>query len=376
MSRRPRPLARYLHEPIRRDLKRKMVFVGGPRQVGKTRLGQALIPASSSYLNWDVAEHREAILRRELPPTRAWLFDELHKYRGWRNLLKGLYDAAPGRRQILVTGSARLDLYRYGGDSLQGRYHYYRLHPLSVAEVGISSPADLRALLKLGGFPEPFLGGSETEARRWSREYRERLVREEIVGLERVHDLGQMELLVLRLPELVGSPLSINALREDLMTSHKTVSRWLDILERLYAVYRLPPFGAPRIRAVKKEAKHYHFDWSLVKDDALRFENMVAGHLLKWVHFLIDTEGRDLELRYFRDVDGREVDFVVVEDRKPVQMIECKWSDAPVAPGLRYLKARFPRCEAWQISMNGVKDYETPEGIRVTPALRFLKTLV
>ena len=376
MSRRPRPLARYLHEPIRRDLKRKMVFVGGPRQVGKTRLGQALIPAPSSYLNWDVAEHREAILRRELPPTRAWLFDELHKYRGWRNLLKGLYDAAPGRRQILVTGSARLDLYRYGGDSLQGRYHYYRLHPLSVAEVGISSPADLRALLKLGGFPEPFLGGSETEARRWSREYRERLVREEIVGLERVHDLGQMELLVLRLPELVGSPLSINALREDLMTSHKTVSRWLDILERLYAVYRLPPFGAPRIRAVKKEAKHYHFDWSLVKDDALRFENMVAGHLLKWVHFLIDTEGRDLELRYFRDVDGREVDFVVVEDRKPVQMIECKWSDAPVAPGLRYLKARFPRCEAWQISMNGVKDYETPEGIRVTPALRFLKTLV
>ena len=376
MSRRPRPLARYLQEPIRRDLKRKMVFVGGPRQVGKTRLGQALIPASSSYLNWDVAEHREAILRRELPPTRAWLFDELHKYRGWRNLLKGLYDAAPGRRQILVTGSARLDLYRYGGDSLQGRYHYYRLHPLSVAEVGISSPADLRALLKLGGFPEPFLGGSETEARRWSREYRERLVREEIVGLERVHDLGQMELLVLRLPELVGSPLSINALREDLMTSHKTVSRWLDILERLYAVYRLPPFGAPRIRAVKKETKHYHFDWSLVKDDALRFENMVAGHLLKWVHFLIDTEGRDLELRYFRDVDGREVDFVVVEDRKPVQMIECKWSDAPVAPGLRYLKARFPRCEAWQISMNGVKDYETPEGIRVTPALRFLKTLV
>ena len=376
MSRRPRPLARYLHEPIRRDLKRKMVFVGGPRQVGKTRLGQALIPASSSYLNWDVAEHREAILRRELPPTRAWLFDELHKYRGWRNLLKGLYDAAPGRRQILVTGSARLDLYRYGGDSLQGRYHYYRLHPLSVSEVGITTSADLRALLKLGGFPEPFLGGSETEARRWSREYRERLVREEIVGLERVHDLGQMELLVLRLPELVGSPLSINALREDLMTSHKTVSRWLDILERLYAVYRLPPFGAPRIRAVKKETKHYHFDWSLVKDDALRFENMVAGHLLKWVHYAIDTEGRDLELRYFRDVDGREVDFVVVEDRKPVRMIECKWSDAPVAPGLRYLKARFPRCEAWQISMNGVKDYETPEGIRVTPALRFLKTLV
>lgn len=376
MSRQPRPLARYLFEPVRADLRRKMVFVGGPRQVGKTRLGQALIPAAVSYLNWDVPAHREAILRRELPPTKAWLFDELHKYRGWRNLLKGLYDAAPGRRQILVTGSARLDLYRYGGDSLQGRYHYFRLHPLSVAELGIATAGDLRALLKLGGFPEPFLRGSETEARRWSREYRERLVREEIVGLERIHDLGHLELLMLRLPELIGSPLSINALREDLMTSHKTVSRWLDILERLYAIYRLPPFGAPRIRAVKKEAKHYHFDWSLVKDDALRFENLVAGHLLKWVHYAIDTEGRDLELRYFRDVDGREVDFVVVEDRKPIRMIECKWTDAPVAPGLRYLKARFPRCDAWQISMAGTKDYETPEGIRIAPALKLLSAFV
>lgn len=371
----PAPVKRYLHAAVTEDLRRKMVFIGGPRQVGKTHLGRSLIPDPAAYLNWDVGEHREAILRRELPPGHELFFDEIHKYRGWRAFLKGLHDAAPGRRRILVTGSARLDFYRHGGDSLQGRYHYYRLHPFSVAELGIDSPAEFRSLLEFGGFPEPFLAGSAREARRWSREYRERLVREEVTGLENVHDLGKLELLALRLPELVGSPLSVNALREDLEASHRAVARWLDIFERLYAIFRVPPFGAPRIRAVKKGRKHYHFDWSVVQDEAARFENLVASHLLKWTHFRADTEGEDIELRYFRDVDLREVDFVLVEGKKPRLMVECKWSDAPLAPGLRYLKERFPGCEAWQVSATGSKDYETPEGIRVTPASKLLERL-
>lgn len=353
-----------------------MVFVAGPRQVGKTTLARSLPGGVAGYLNWDAAEDRERILRRELPESRLWVFDELHKYRSWRIFLKGLFDKrAPGRR-ILVTGSARLDLYRFGGDSLQGRYHLLRLHPFSVAELGLSRPGDLQALLTLGGFPEPYLGGSEAEARRWSRAHRTLLVREDVVSLERVQDLGNLELLMLRLPDLVGSPLSINALREDLQLAHKTVATWLEILERLYAIFRLSPFGAPRIRAVKKEQKHYHWDWTLVEDPALRFENLVASHLLKWVHHEQDVRGRDVELRYFRDTDRREVDFVVVERRTPRLLVEAKWSDAEVDRGLRYLKARFPGCDAWQISAVGTKDYVTPDGIRVAPALRFLKTLV
>ena len=230
-----------------------MVFVAGPRQVGKTTLAKRLTAAKAGYLNWDVAEHRERILRRELPAAKLWVFDELHKYRSWRNYLKGLFDNRRAGQQILVTGSARLDFYRFGGDSLQGRYHLLRLHPLSVAELSLTTPADFLDLLKLGGFPEPYFTGSETEARRWSREHRTLLIREEVATLERVQDLGNLELLMLRLPELVGSPLSINAVREDLQVTHKTVANWLQILERLYAIYRLSPFGAPRIRAVKKE---------------------------------------------------------------------------------------------------------------------------
>ncbi|MGE0447376.1 MAG: ATP-binding protein [Vicinamibacterales bacterium] len=369
-------LTRYLVPQVRQDLTKKMVFVAGPRQVGKTTLARRLPGGEAGYLNWDVAEHRERILRRELPATKLWVFDELHKYRTWRNFLKGLFDSRAGGQRILVTGSARLDFYRFGGDSLQGRYHLLRLHPLSVAELGLTKPAELQGLLDLGGFPEPYFSGSATEARRWSREHRTRLVREEVATLERVQDLGNLELLMLRLPELVGSPLSINALRDDLQLSHKTVANWLQILERLYAIYRLSPFGAPRIRAVKKEQKHYHWDWSVVREPSLRFENLVAGHLLKWVHHEQDARGRDVELRYFRDTDRREVDFVIVEGRTPQLMIECKWADAEVDRGLKYLKARFPKCEAWQVSAVGTRDYVTPDGIRVAPAMQLLRGLL
>lgn len=373
-------LERYLRPQVLRDLARKMVFVAGPRQVGKTTLARSLPGAEEGYLNWDVPEHRERILRRELPPSRLWIFDEIHKWRSWRNYLKGLYDNRQDRgeagREILVTGSARLDFYRYSGDSLQGRYHLLRLHPLSAAELGLKSPQELRELLTLGGFPEPYLGGSEVEARRWSREYRDLLIREDVVSLERVQDLGNLELLMLRLPELVGWPLSINALREDLQLSHKTVASWLRMLERLYALFRLSPVGAPAIRAIKKAQKHYHFDWTLVSEPGPRFENLVACHLLKWVHHQQDTQGRDLELRYFRDTDGREVDFVVTEGRKPLWFVECMQADDEVDKSLRYLKARFPEGDAWQLSADGARDYVTPEGIRVAPAPAFLSRLI
>ena len=369
------PEARYLRAQVAEDLASKMVFIGGPRQVGKTWLARSLLPAPAGELNYDIAAHRQAILRHQLPPGDFWFFDEIHKYRGWRNFLKGLVDQHGRSRRILVTGSARLDLYRFGGDSLQGRYFFLRLHPFSLAELGGHADA-LPALLALGGFPEPLFNGSERFARRWALAYRERLVRDEISSLETVSDLGRIELLALTLPDRVGSPLSLNSLREDLQVSHQTVARWTDMLERVYGIFRVAPFGAPKLRAVKKERKHYHYDWSVVPDAGARFENLVACHLLKWVEFQIDTQGRELELRYFRDIDGREVDFVVTERRTPIAFVECKLADDGVAPGLRYLKARFPQTIAWQVSAHGARDYVSAEGVRVAPAWRLLRELV
>ena len=245
-----------------------------------------------------------------------------------------------------------------------------------MAELKIGGDNDFEQLLRLGGFPEPFLAGDDRFARRWTRDYRDRLLREELPSLERVDDIGRLEQMVLRLPDLVGSPLSINALREDLQVAHRTVARWLDVLEQLYSIFRLPPFGAPRIRAVKKEQKHYHFDWSVVTDEGARFENLVASHLLKWVHYQQDVEGRDAELRYFRDIDGREVDFVVQIDRKPVSFIECKLTAGPVSKGLSYLKARFPNVDAWQVFARGQADFINRDGIRVRHARNLLRALV
>jgi len=375
-------IPRYNEKAIREDLNRKMVLMAGPRQAGKTTLAKDLIKKSGYsvdkyYMNWDAIEDRENIIRERFPAGKGLLvLDEIHKYSRWRQIVKGLYDKRKEDLMILVTGSAKLDHYRRGGDSLQGRYHFHRIHPFSIAEIKGRSTSDLEHLLYYGGFPEPFLLGSEKESKRWSLEYRSRLIREDLQDLERVKDLTLMEHMVMRLPDLVGSPLSINALREDLQVSHKTVARWLIILERLYMIFRIYPFGAPKIRAVKKEAKHYHFDWTVVKDIGPRFENLTACHLLKYCHFIMDTEGRDLELRYFRDIDKRETDFVLIEDGKPVHFIECKKGYRGNNTALRYLKERFPEAKATRISLEEGEDYVDKNGIRSQSAADFLASLV
>lgn len=369
-------MSRYLFEQVKKDLQKKMVFVGGPRQVGKTTMVKELLTNRQGYLNWDIAKDREKILKNEFPNSSLLIFDEIHKYRFWRNYLKGLFDEKAQEVKILVTGSARLDYYRRGGDSLQGRYYYLRLHPLSVSELKITDQKNFADLFRLGGFPEPYFSSSEIEAKRWSLDYRERLLREDLLSLEHVQDVGNLERMMLRLPELVSSPLSVNALREDLQVNHATVSRWLAILERLYAIFFLSPFDVPRLRAVKKEQKHYHYDWTLLDNESHRFENLVACHLLKWVHYLRDTQGREMELCYFRDVYKNEVDFVVTEKRKPSLFVEAKWSDDEIGKALRGLKQKFPKIPAWQISYQGKKDYLSREGIRVCPALLFLSELI
>jgi len=378
----PRYLSRYIETPVLNDLSRKMVFVAGPRQSGKTTLAKHLckqegVDVGKRYLNWDAAEDREHIILERFPTGDGLLvLDEIHKYSRWRQVVKGLYDKRGSELRILVTGSARLDYYRRGGDSLQGRYHFYRLLPLSCAELSIPTLSTIQDLLNYGGFPEPFFLQSEKETRRWSREYRSRVILGDLKDMENVQDAGIIEKMVLRLPELVGSPLSLNSLREDLQVSHQSISRWIGMLENLYMVFRIYPFGAPKIRAVKKEAKHYHLDWTVVSDRAARFENLIAFHLLKWVFYLQDLEGRDAELRYFRDVDKREVDFVVMERNAPVSFVECKTSAGEISRSLRYLKTRFPGVEAIQVVLDRDIDVLTKDGIRLCSAHLLLKDLI
>jgi len=149
---------------------------------------------------------------------------------------------------------------------LQGRYHYLRMHPLRVKELAVNTHSELAKLLQLGGFPEPYFSGSGTKARRWSRTYRQRLIREDLAAPEKTEVFVRVELMAMRLTELVGSPLSINGLREDLEVSHATASKWVQIFERLSHVVRVTSFSSAKIKSVKKKLRHYHYDWSLVPD--------------------------------------------------------------------------------------------------------------
>jgi len=365
----PASAKRYLEAPVSADLREKMVFVGGPRQVGKTTLALRVIGAQDArhpaYLSWDDVKARPRILRAELPAGASRVvLDEIHKYARWRNLIKGLYDTRAPGQSFLITGSARLDVYRRGGDSLQGRYHSYRLHPLSLGEVGGTVDA-LAALLRFGGFPEPFFRASDRHWRRWSRERVDRVVRDDVRDLERVREVSLIAVLVDALPSRVGSPLSVQGLRENLDVAHDTAERWLSILENLYVSYRIAPFGAPRIRAVKKEQKLYLWDWSMVEEPGARFENLVASHLLKLCHFLEDTEGYRMELRFLRDTDKREVDFVVLQDRKPMFAVEAKTGERGVSPAVRYFKARTSIPRWYQVHL-GAKDVLV-DGVRILP---------
>ena len=344
--------------------------------MGKTTLSLNLAPKKHCYLNWDILKDREFALRQRFPKENFIIFDEIHKFKEWRNYIKGLYDKHKNTKKILVTGSARLDYYRHSGDSLQGRYHYYRLHPLTIKELGIQTTKDMKSLLLLGGFPEPFLSGSQRQALRWQREYRNRVVNEDISSLELSQNLSQMELLLLRLPELVGSPLSINSLREDLSLAHKTVAKYLDIFKRMYLIYTLPPFHSHKLRAVKKEQKHYHYNWAEVQNEGARFENLIAGHLLKWVHFQQDYEGRNMELCYFRDTDKREVDFIITDNGKPIQAIECKLKAKDISPHLKYFKIRFPNTECIQVHLKNNREHESKEGIQFLNWHTFLNKLI
>ena len=328
-------------------------------------------------MNWDNIKIRTSLIRGELPSNQKLIIlDEIHKFARWRNRVKGFYDTYKSSISFLITGSARLDFYRRGGDSLQGRYHYYRLHPFSPNELTTNpNKNDIMQLLKYSGFPEPFLNGNERFWRRWQRERLSRVIYDDIRDLENVREISLIELLIDELPNRVGSPLSVRSLKDLLGVAHDTIERWISILERVYICFRIPPFGSPRIRAVKKEQKLYLLDWSQVPGDGERFENFVACQLLKYCHFLEDTEGFKMELRFLRDTDKREIDFVVLKDNNPLFAVECKYGEKSMNPAAHYFRERTLINKFYQVHL-GQKDYgNAEEAIRVLPFHTFCNEL-
>jgi predicted AAA+ superfamily ATPase len=375
-------MKRYLEDRIASDLTKKMVFLTGPRQAGKTTVSQALIErmGSGQYLNYDVAEDRALIEQRQWDARAPLLvLDEIHKMPQWKSWIKGVYDGKPKAQQLLVTGSARLDTFRQTGDSLAGRYYALRLHPVSVREwceqTGAQPEDALTHLLNRGGFPEPCLAESNEEAERWRRQYFEGLVRHDVLEFSRLQEVNALRLFAQMLRSRVGSPLSLASIARDLHISPTTLKKYLDILEALFIVFTVRPWHHNIARATLQSPKVYFYDTGLViGDNGLRFENLVACALLKHSEFLYDTQGRETGLHYIRTKDGAEVDFVLSEGAALTELIECKLTDTTPHRALVRFAQEHPQARATQV----VRDLRQPrqvEYIEVTDAARWLAGL-
>lgn len=399
MVERPRIYTTLLEDHFRRN--RQMALVSGPRQVGKTTACRAV---GDVYLSWDNQDDRRILLkgpgalaeRLELDRLRAepviLVLDELHKYAKWKGLLKGFFDTYGDRTQVLVTGSSRLDVFRRGGDSLMGRYLLYRMHPWSVAEClrvdipsqEIRSPAaipaeDWAALWTHGGFPEPFLRRDLRFTRRWHSLRMDQLAREDLREVTRVQELGTLETLMRILAGRSGQQLIYANLAGELGVAVDTVKRWVDLLGRLHYGFLVRPWFNNVAKSLRKEPKWFLRDWSGLADEGARTETLVACHLLKAVEGWTDLGFGEFELRYLRDKQKREVDFLVVKDQKPWFLVEAKQSDTRLSPSLAHFQAQISAPHAFQAVLNlpfeDADCFASPRPT-VVPALTLLSQLL
>lgn len=375
-----------------------MLFLAGPRQVGKTTLAKHILAerkCSNLYYNWDEYDQRKKLLKdpyafeKDIPLKKSRknpliVFDEIHKYPRWKNYLKGVYDKYSSEMDFLVTGSGRLNIYKKGGDSLFGRYFMYNFFPLSLTEclqtdtkltnINFSDfpPPNkenediLEQLLSFSGFPEPYLKADKSFLRRWQKDHHELIIKQDIRDLTNVRDISLMEMMMTYLPARIGSPLSLNSLAEDVDTSFKTIKNWIDILERVYYIFSILPYYKNIKRAIKKERKIYFWNWLEAANEAGIFENLIACHLKKLADTLTDFGIEDVQLRYCRDKEQREVDFLLLRDNKPWTLVEAKLSDRGVSKSLTHFMSALGLREAFQVIRDeGVHFVRKVEGGRV-----------
>jgi uncharacterized protein len=376
---------RYLQPSIAQDLAKKMVFVTGPRQVGKTTLAQELGKAYNQplYLNYDFAPDRARMLAADWHPKQDYIvFDEIHSMPMWKMYLKGVFDTKPKTQALIVTGSARLDTFRQTGESLAGRYFSWHLHPFSVNELskrGMPSDEAFENLERFGGFPEPLFEGTEAGRNRWQNQYFTDLVREDILEFSRIHEVKAMRELMALLRTRTGSTLSMDSLGRDLSISANTVRSYISILEALHIVFLVKPYSQNIAKAQVKAAKLYFYDWAYVaptaNDDGARFENLVASHLLKHVQFLNDSQGKQLELKFLRTTNNKEIDFVIsTELGVATHFIEVKLSDEKPTFALKQMAQLHPDAQAIQIVRNA-KAARWLDSVSVEPAAAWLNSL-
>lgn len=365
-------------QAILKDLDKKMVLVAGPRQAGKTWLAKDIAKnfKHALYLNYDQIAHRDVIHHQDWRENNEIvIFDELHKMPNWKNYLKGVYDTKPSHMRLLITGSARLEIYRHVGDSLAGRYFIHHLLPLSPAELAqLNQSVDLDHFLKRSGFPEPFLAENEIEADRWRKQYIESLLTTDVFEYGSIQNIKAMRLVFELLRRRVGSPISYQSLAEDIAVSSNTIKKYIEILEALYIVFRVSPFSKNIARSILKEPKIYFFDVGLVLgNEGKRLENFVAVCLLKHIYGKYDCLAEEYSLHYLRTKEMHEVDFALVKGDQIAQVIEVKLSNHEINKSLLYFKKKY-NFQAIQV-VKELKQERLKLGIDIIKVLHFLQSL-
>lgn len=347
-----------------------MIFMSGPRQAGKTTLADFIGRQQGDwvYFNYDRLSDKALLAENpvffeEVDRLHAAkplvILDEIHKYKDWKAYLKGLYDEYAGSFRFLVTGSGRLDLLTQQGDALAGRFLRFRLLPFTLGELFSVKPRDedfsdlfndlpkaepsateaMSTILQCSGFPEPFLKASERSYRRWAQSYHRQIVRDDIREQTAVHNLSAVEMLYALMPQRVCNPLSVASLTQTVRVTHKTVSAWLDLFERLFLMFKIRPYSQRVARSLVKEPKYYFFDVRMAPDEGARFENLVAVELLRAVWAWTDFGLGTFDLHYLRTKDGVEVDFLVTREQRPFFMVEAKLTDTTVSRPLARMQS-------------------------------------
>lgn len=356
-------MKRIYEDLIYNNLKKfnQMAFLIGPRQVGKTTIAKHIQSKykESIYLNFDSFEDRKmimsgqnfiekifstTILRNEKPLV---IFDEIHKRPNWKNFIKGFFDLYKDFFNIVVTGSARLDVYQSGGDSLMGRYFQYHIHPLTVAELAnaktpseefrgpqVVSEDDFSNLYQYGGFPDLYLNHSDQFSNLWQETRFKQLFHDDIRSLANLQEIYSLEMLAILVREQAGQLLNYSNLAKKVGVTAQTISRWIKILDRFYYCFTLNPWHKNVSRSLIKEPKIYLWDWSVIQDKGAKIENFVAIHLLKFVDFFNEQGLGRYDLFYLRNLEKQEVDFLITKDQQPYLMIESKATDKNITKSL------------------------------------------
>jgi hypothetical protein len=364
---------------LARDLKRKIVLVSGARQCGKTTLARMIEP-DHDYFNYDYAPHRLGLKERSWDRQKKLVvLDELHKMKGWKRWLKGVYDVEGIPPALLVTGSARLDAVRKRGESLAGRFFHFRLHPFDIKEARaeIDPEQAFSRLMTVGGFPEPFLENDPTYYERWKRSHLDMILRQDMIDLESVRDVSAIETLIEMLRVRVGTPVSSASLARDLERDPKTIKRWLLLLENLCVIFPVRPYHRNVARAILKEPKYYFYDTAQVQDaPGPRFENLCACALLKEVHFSADCLGQKVSLHYLRTKDGKEIDFGIFPAGRPPLLMEVKYGDEKPSSSFSHFRTFFPDARNLQLVKNLAREKTYPDGTEVRSAVKWLASFV